>query len=62
MSPRQATRYLYWYGEKMESGDPITLAETKMYHEAKEVSLDIVKKYLRLTPEDWKYTSGKSFK
>jgi hypothetical protein len=49
MNPRQATKYMYWYGEKMEAGDTPTKEEVAHFKEAKTV------------PEDWKYTPGEPF-
>jgi hypothetical protein len=61
MNPRQATKYMYWYGEKMEAGDTPTKEEVAHFKEAKTVSIATVKKYMRLDPEDWKYTPGEPF-
>jgi hypothetical protein len=62
MSPRQATRYLNWFAEKVEHGDEPTDDEKLMFKEARESSLAVIKKYMRLGPEDWKYTPGEPFK
>ena len=62
MNPRQATRFLYWAGEKAEAGDMLTESELIMLKDAKDSSLATVKKFLRLTPKDWKYTPGEAFK
>ena len=62
MNARQATRFLFWAGEKMDANDPLTDYEILMMKEAKEASLATVKKFLRLSPKDWKYTSGEDFK
>jgi hypothetical protein len=52
---------MYWYGEKMEAGDTPTKEEVAHFKEAKTVSIATVKKYMRLDPEDWKYTPGEPF-
>ena len=62
MNGRTATRYLYWVGEKLEAGDELTAEEQELYKIAKAASLSLVKKYMRLGPEDWKYVPGKPFK
>ena len=59
---RQATRYMFWVGEKMDAGDSLTEDEQLMLKEAKEASLSSVKRILRLEPKDWKYTPGQPFK
>jgi hypothetical protein len=51
-----------WFAEKVEHGDEPTDDEKLMFKEARESSLAIIKKYLRLEPEDWKYTPGEPFK
>ena len=62
MNARQATRFMFWAGEKMDAGDELTVEELQMMKDAKAASLATVQKFLRLTPEDWKYTSGEAFK
>jgi len=62
MNARKAVRFMYWAGEKMKAGDVLTEEETEMFQEAEEASLVSVKKFMRLGPEDWKYTSGEPFK
>jgi len=62
MTSRQATRFLFWIGEKMDAGDTPTDKELEMLKEAKAASLSAVKKFMRLGPEDWKYTPGEPFK
>jgi hypothetical protein len=62
MNSRTATRYLFWVGEKIDAGDELTDKDTEMMKEAKEASLDLVRKFMRLGPKDWKYTKGEPFK
>ena len=61
MSPREATRYLFWYGEKAIAGDEPTQHELDMFIEAREVSMQIAGRFMMLGPEDWKYTPGKPY-
>jgi hypothetical protein len=62
MTARDATRYLYWYGEKMLAGDPFTESEVAMFKEARKISMALAQKYMLLSPKDWKYTPGEEFK
>ncbi len=61
MTPRTATCYLQWCYEKMHSGDELTQEELELMHEARQVGLGLIKKFMRLGPEDWKYTPGEPF-
>lgn len=62
MNSRTSVRYMRWVAEKMKAGDTLTDKEVEMLEEAEEASLFIIKKILRLTPEDWKYVPGEPFK
>ena len=62
MNSRTAIRFMYWAGEKMKTGEELTKEELEMFAEAEEQSLASVKKFMRLGPEDWKYTPGEPFK
>ena len=62
MNARTAIRFIYWTGEKLKAGDCLTEEETVMFQEAEEASLASVKRFMRLGPEDWKYTPGVPFK
>lgn len=62
MNARQATKFMFWAGEKIDAGDSLTEEEKLMMQEAKEATLESVKKYMRLTPKDWKYNPGQPFK
>lgn len=62
MSPRQATRYLLWYGEKAIYGDPPTTEEFERFLKAREVSREIARKMLRIDLESCKYVPGEPFK
>lgn len=62
MNARTATKFMFWAGEKLDAGDILTDDEKEMMKEAKLASLASVKRYMRLTPEDWKYSPGVPFK
>ena len=62
MNARTSVRYMKWVAEKTKAGDTLTDKEVEMLEEAEEASLFIIKKILRLTPEDWKYVPGEPFK
>lgn len=62
MSPREATRYLLWAGEKAEAGDELTPDEMQRFRAARAVSVYMAEKFLRLKPEDWKYEKGVPYK
>jgi len=62
MNARGAIRFLQWSKEKMKAGDELTEEEWLLFSEAEEASLASIKKFMRLGPEDWKYTPGTPFK
>lgn len=62
MNARNSIRFMKWVGEKMKAGDLLTEEEQRMFEEAEEASLSTIKKFMRLGPEDWKYTPGEPFK
>jgi len=62
MNARGAIRFLQWSKEKMKAGDELTEEEQLMFEEADAASLASIRKFMRLGPEDWKYTPGESFK
>ena len=62
MTPRHATMFLLWYGEKAIAGDAPTEKEQVMFKEAREVSKSMARKFLRIKPEDYAYTPGEGFK
>ena len=61
MTPRQATRYLLWYGEAAIAGHEPTEEEFKMFKDARQESLRLAEKFMRLKPEDYAYTKGQPF-
>jgi hypothetical protein len=62
VNARNAIRCMKWTGEKMKAGDTLTEEEQLRFEEAEEASLSTIRKYMRLGPEDWKYTPGEPFK
>jgi len=61
MNPREATRFLLWYGEKALAGDEPTEEEFIKFKEARAVSVMMAHKFMRLKPEDYRYTRGKPY-
>ena len=62
MSPREATRFLFWYGEKaIAAEEEPTPEEMDKFIEARQVSMAMAKKFMLLKPEDWKYTPGEPY-
>lgn len=63
MNARQATCYLQWCYEKIQAGkEEMTPEELELMHQARNMGLGLIKKFMRLGPEDWKYTPGEPFK
>jgi hypothetical protein len=58
MTPREATRYLLWYGEKTIAGDEPTEEEFQKFVQAREVTLSLAHKIMRLKPADYEYQPG----
>jgi len=61
MTPREATIYLLWYGEKAIAGDDPTEEEFQMFKEARQVTLMMAHKIMRIKPEDYEYIPDKPF-
>ena len=61
MTPREATRYLLWYGEAAIAGHEPTTEEFEMFKAARQTTLSLAHKIMRLKPEDYKYTPGKGY-
>lgn len=62
MTPRACTAYMLWYGEKAIAGDDPTPEEFEMFKMARETTLNIAHRIMRLKPEDYAYTPGEPFK
>ena len=62
MNVREASRFLFWASEKLEANDQLTDEELNKVKEAQVISRAAASKFLRLKPEDWKYTPGEPFK
>lgn len=60
MSPRQATIYLLWYGEKAIAGDSPTDAEFERFKEARQALMSMSHRLMRITPNDYAYTPGET--
>ena len=54
-------RYLLWYGEKAIAVDAPTEQEFELFKEARQTTLSLAHKIMRLKPEDYAYTSGKGY-
>ena len=61
MTPRQATIYLPWYGEAAIAGHKPTEEEFEKFKEARQTSLSLAYRIMRIKPEDHAYTPGKGF-
>mgnify|MGYP001826687388 CR=1 FL=1 len=62
MDLKSATRYMQWCYEKTKAGiEELTEEELELMDKARQVGLGAIKKFMRLTEDDWKYTPGKPF-
>jgi hypothetical protein len=61
ITPRHAMVYLLWVGEKTLAGDPLTEEETAMFVEARQASIALASKIMRIKPHEYEYTPGRSF-
>lgn len=61
MTQRQATIYLLWCGSKMIAGDELTKDEWDLMLVAREKSIDLAYRLLRIKPEDYEYKKGIPF-
>ena len=62
MTPRAATVYLLWYGEKAMAGHVPTPAEFEMFKEARQVTLSMAHRIMRIKPDDYAYIEGQPYK
>jgi hypothetical protein len=62
MTPRAATRALLWLGAKQLSGDEWTSEELELFKQARESTIPLAEKLMRLKPSDYAYTPGEPFK
>ncbi len=62
MTPRAATRYLLWCGEKSLAGDELTPDEMELFKKAREVSIQVAHRLLRIKPEEYEYIRGQPYK
>ena len=61
MTPKKASIFLLWYGEKAIAGDEPTEEEFEMFKEARKVSLGLLRIAMGIKPEHYAYTKGKGF-
>ena len=61
MTPRQATIYQLWCGEKLMAGGEMTEDEKETMLIARKVTLAIAHRIMRITPSDYEYHPGKGF-
>lgn len=62
MTPRQATIFLLWYGEKCLAGETPTQEEEQKFIEARQISIASAKMFMRIKDEDFAFTPGVPFK
>mgnify|MGYP001826050017 CR=1 FL=1 len=61
ITPRHAMVYLLWVGAKMEAGDPLTEEELQMTSQARQVSINLASKLMRIKPHEYEYIQGQGF-
>lgn len=53
--------FLLWAGAKQEAGHLLTEEEWAMFSEARQVSIDLAGKLMRIKPHEYEYTPGQEF-
>ena len=61
MTPRQSTVFLLWAGGKQEAGHPLTDEEAIMFSEARQVSIMLASRLMRIKPREYEYVPGQEF-
>lgn len=61
MTPRESMVYLLWAGAKTEAGHPLTEEEMQTFREARQASISLASKLMRIKPHEYKYTPEQSF-
>ena len=61
MSPRQATIYQLWCGEKLFAGEHLTESELSKMREARDTTIGLAYRLMRVKPSDHVYVPGQSF-
>jgi hypothetical protein len=61
VTPRQATIYQLWCGEKIAAGGTLTNDEITNMLIARDVTLPIAKSIMRVKDKDFEYTKGQPF-
>ena len=62
MTPRAATIFLLWYGEKAIAGHEPTQEEFETFKQARQVSLSLAHRIMRIKPDDYAYIEGQPYK
>jgi hypothetical protein len=53
--------FLLWAGAKTEAGHPLTEEEMKMFSEARQASIRLAEKIMRIKPHEYEYVHGQGF-
>ena len=61
MTPRESMVFLLWAGAKHEAGDQLTEEEFILFKEARQVSISLASKIMRIKPHEYEYVKGESF-
>lgn len=61
MKPRDSMVFLLWAGAKTEAGDQLTEEEFAMFKEARESSISLASKIMRIKPHEYEYVKGQAF-
>lgn len=62
MTNKEYTRFLLWCGEKLLAGHSLTEQELDLFKEARQATLPLACKIMRLKPEDYRYEKGVPFR
>jgi hypothetical protein len=61
MTVSRAITYLFWCGEKIATGTPLTEAELTEMFKARGVMMPLCKSIFRVKDQDFAYTEGQPF-
>ena len=62
MSPRESMVFLLWAGAKTEAGHQLTEEEMIIFREARQASIALASKIMRIKPHEYEYVADQGFK
>ena len=61
MTVRESMVFLLWAGAKTQAGHQLTEEEMEMFREARQASIGLAEKIMRIKPHEYEYIPGQEF-